>query len=108
MAHYIVRARLKPHLAEELKKKLDAGELRSIRPFGRGLSDALERARRDPETSQAVWEEQCFCSPPLAMERKEVLDNYFEEISTQQVAEGEGWRQIEDLPSLWDRWETGR
>lgn len=103
MAHYIVRARLKPELAGELKARLDAGAFRSIRPFGQGLSDALAKARRDPETSQAVWEEQCFCSPPLAAERKAVLDRYFDEISTEEVAQGEGWRRIEAYPSLWDR-----
>src|SRR5690606_329828 len=66
VAHYIVRARLKQDLARELKEKLDAGEFRSIRPFGMGLSDALEKARKDPQTGEAVWEEQCFCNPPLA------------------------------------------
>lgn len=101
VAHYVVRARLKPELAKELKTKLEAGEFRSLRPFGQELSAALEKARRDPKTSEAVWEEQCFCSPPLAMERKAVLDHYFEEISTEQVSQGEGWRRIEDLRSLW-------
>lgn len=101
MAHYLVRARLKPELAQELKQKLDEGAFRSIRPFGRGMSEALERARKDPETSEVVWEEQCFCSPPLAMERKAVLDRYFDAISTQRVAEGEGWRRVQDFPSLW-------
>lgn len=102
MAHYIVRARLKQDLARELREKLDAGEFRSIRPFGMGLSDALEKARKDPQTGEAVWEEQCFCNPPLAQERKAVLDRYFDDITTREVSAGEGWREIEGFPPLWD------
>lgn len=103
MADYIVRARLKPEFAEELKERLDAGVFRDIRPFGQGLSDSLERAHRDPETGEAVWEERCFCNPPLKMERAQVLDRYFDEIVTEEVAPGEGWKQLEELPSLWEQ-----
>jgi hypothetical protein len=31
-----------------------------------------------------------------------VLDDYFERIEVEEVAEGEGWRRIEPLPSLYD------
>lgn len=102
MAHYLVRGRLKPERSQELKEKLDAGAFETIRPFGRGLSDSLRRARLDPESGEAVWEEECFCSPPLAAERPAVLDAYFEGIATEEVAAGEGWRRIESLPSLWE------
>ena len=96
-----MRARLKPGRTAELRKKLETGAFESLRPFGRELSSALRRARRDPETGEAVWEEQCFCSPPLAMERPAVLDHYFDDIRTEAVAPGQGWRRIEGLPKLW-------
>ena|SRR5690625_3065871 len=101
MAHYIVRARLKSERAEELKERLESGAFDDIRPFGRTLSQALRRAHRDPDTGETVWEEQCFCSPPLAAERVAVLDRYFDDITTDEVHAGEGWRRIEHLPRLW-------
>jgi len=77
-------------------------------PFGRAMTMSLRRARRDPETGEAVWVEEDYCSPPLAMEREAVLDDYFEEIRVvhEDVDEAEGWAEIEDLPLLWDRVEA--
>lgn len=102
MAHYIVRARLKPELAAELRSRLETDEIDGIRPFGRGLADGLRRARRDPDTGEVLWEEQCFCTPPLAAERVAVLDKYFDAIATEEVNRGEGWGRLESLPALWD------
>ncbi|MBV8830978.1 MAG: hypothetical protein JO108_17290, partial [Acidobacteriaceae bacterium] len=48
----------------------------------------------------AVWEEEDYCSPPLAQERAAVLDAYFEKIKVEQVNEGEGWKRIRALPKL--------
>lgn len=102
VADYIVRARLKPERAEELQERLEEGAFDDMMPFGPGLADALERAHRDPETGEAVWEVRCYCNPPLAMERKAILDHYFDDITTEEVARGEGWKRIEDLPPLWE------
>jgi len=102
MAYYLVRARLKPELAPELRARLDRGAFRPLRPFGRALTHALVTARRDPATGEAVWEEEDYCSPPLAMERAAVLDRYFDDLRTERVREGEGWRRIAALPSLWE------
>ena len=52
------------------------------------------------ETRGAVWEEEDYCSPPLAEERAAVLDAYFEGIAVEPVAKGEGWRRVEALPPL--------
>ncbi|MDT7883896.1 MAG: hypothetical protein RQ891_03435 [Thermoflexus sp.] len=101
MAHYLVRARLRPALAEELHERLRRGEFRRLRPFGEALTFSLENARLDPATGEAVWEEEDYCSPPLAMEREAVLDRYFEDLRVERVTEGEGWRRIAALPSLW-------
>lgn|SRR5690606_28130440 len=102
MADYIVRARLKPARAAELRERLAEGAFDHMMPFGPGLADALERAHRDPETGEAVWEVRCFCTPPLAAERKAILDHYFDQITTQEVTRGQGWQQLHDLPSLWE------
>lgn len=102
MAHYLVRARLKAQKEQELRERLTAGAFLEVKPFGRGLSHSLEQARRDPKTGETVWEEQCFCNPPLAMERPAVLDHYFDEIRTEEVTSGDGWKSIAALPPLWE------
>jgi hypothetical protein len=48
----------------------------------------------------AVWEEEDYCTPPLAEERQAVLDDYFQDLRVEPVAEGAGWRKIEQLPYL--------
>lgn len=101
MAHYLVRARPARDRLDELRTRLDAGEFTDLRPFGRELTRALDRARFDPETGQAVWAEEDYCTPPLAMEREAVLDDYFDDLSTTRVDADEGWARIDSLPSLW-------
>jgi hypothetical protein len=49
----------------------------------------------------AVWEENDYCSPPLAMERASVLDEYFTYLSVEKVAKGKGWERSDHLHSLW-------
>jgi hypothetical protein len=100
MAYYLVRARPKEERLPELRVQLDRKAFAGLRPFGRALTRSLEGARRQEDT--AVWEEEDYCSPPLAEEREAVLDDYFEGIEVEEVTEGEGWRRIEDLPSLYD------
>ncbi|MDR7542927.1 MAG: hypothetical protein QN120_01605 [Armatimonadota bacterium] len=102
MAYYLVRARAREDRLTALRARLDRHEFTPMRPFGRSLTRALEGARRDPQTGEAVWEEEDYCSPPLAMERAAVLDEYFEELRVERVREGEGWRRLEGLPSLWE------
>ena len=101
MAYYLVRARLKTELADELRAELDRGAFRGLRPFGQAVTAGLEGARRDPATGDVLWEEEDYCSPPLAMERAAVLDRYFEEIRVEPLRQGEAWARIGDLPPLW-------
>lgn len=98
MAHYLVKA--KPQSVDALRERIDSGEIRIMQPFGGEMDQALRRAKITPD-GWAVWEEQCFCSPPLAQERA-VLDQHFTDLTTQTIQSGEGWSQIEDLPLLWD------
>ncbi|WIV67329.1 hypothetical protein [Natrialbaceae archaeon AArc-T1-2] len=102
MAKRFVRARPNNQRLEELRERLDSGEVEAMEPFGRAMTRALEKARYDPETDEAVWIEEDYCSPPLAMERAEVLDDYFEQISIieEHVEEDAGWQRINDLPGL--------
>jgi len=55
-----------------------------MRPFGHALQYSLENARiNDNENADyALWIEEDYCSPPLAMERESVLDQYFNDIDT--------------------------
>lgn len=74
-----------------------------MEPFGRAMTSALDGARVDPDTGEAVWVEEDYCAPPLAMERP-VLDDYFESVTVVEadVDEAAGWARIEDWPHLWE------
>jgi hypothetical protein len=76
-----------------------------MKPFGHALQYSLENARIDNENSDyALWIEEDYCSPPLAMERESVLDQYFDDIGVEKVEESQmGWEMIIDKPSLWEQ-----
>lgn len=99
MAYYLVRARPKPERLAELAAKLRDDAFLNLRPFGQSLSQGLNGARWEKE-GVAIWEEEDYCSPPLAMERDAVLDDYFDQITVERVARDEGWARIEALPPL--------
>ena len=105
MANRFVRARPKQDRLVELRERLDNGEIEAMEPFGPAMIRALGNARFDPESGEAVWIEEDYCSPPLAMERAEVLDDYFENIIIvkEDVNEAAGWERIDDLPGLWEQ-----
>lgn len=52
------------------------------------------------ERGVAVWEEEDYCTPPLAQERAAVLDRYFDDLAVESVRPGAGWERIEELPRL--------
>ena len=99
MAHYLVRAKAKPERLAELHRQLDENAFIHLRPFGKALTHSLTNARVQPDGT-AIWEEEDYCSPPLAQERAAVLDAYFDQIKTEQVNAGEGWKRINALPKL--------
>ena len=99
MAHYIVRAKPKPDFLGELNQKLRENAFVDLRPFGQALSHSLSEARMQAN-GVAIWEEEDYCSPPLAQERAAVLDTYFDDITVERVNAGEGWNRIGSLPKL--------
>jgi hypothetical protein len=99
MAYYLVRARPKPERMRQLREQLQTDAFLGLRPFGRALTHSLVNARTEPNAT-AIWEEEDYCSPPLAQERATVLDTYFDEITVEKVNAGEGWARIENLPKL--------
>lgn len=101
MAYYLVRAKLQNELQAELRARLDSGEIRKMRPFGTALHEGLDQARVE-ESGLAVWEEEDYCSPPLAMERAAILDRYFTDLQVERVSPRQGWAAIESLPKLWE------
>ncbi len=101
MAYYMVKARPKQDLLLELKDRLDSGEIEMMRPFGASLQYSLENARWQ-DKDWAIWEEEDYCTPPLAQERAAVLDTFFTDLTAEIVSRGEGWEQLEALPPLWD------
>ena len=103
MALYIVRARPKNDLSG-LRKELNSGEISRLRPFGKTLQYGLDNAKIDPKDGNALWIEEDYCSPPLAMERESVLDKYFDDITVQPIAsEKEGLDRIAQFLGLWSK-----
>ena len=100
MAYYLVKAKAQTALLPDLRVRLDSGEIVKMRPFGRALHGSLNDARVGAD-GMAVWEEEDYCRPPLAMERAAVLDTYFTNLSVEPVKQGDGWKRIEQLPRLW-------
>ncbi len=105
MTFYLVRAKPKREQLESLKEELKSGKISRMRPFGQALHYSLENARIDTQNSDyTLWIEEDYCSPPLAMERKEVLDRYFNDISVERVeSEEHAWNSISDKPRLWSK-----
>ena len=103
MTFYLVRAKPKKEHLGSLKEELNSGKISRMRPFGLVLQYSLENARIDDENRDyALWVEEDYCSPPLAMEREGVLDRYFNDISVERVeSEEEAWSSINDKPRLW-------
>lgn len=99
MAYYLVQARPKPDGLAELEKLLAENAFMGMRPFGKSLSAGLNGARIAAD-GLALWEEEDYCSPPLAMERAAVLDTYFDDIQVDVVKRDEGWRRIRQMPRL--------
>lgn len=99
MAHYLVTAKPKSDCLEDLLNNLQKNAYASMRPFGKTMTHSLHNARLR-EDGFAVWEEEDYCSPPLAQERAAALDEFFDELKVTPVREGEGWDKIEALPRL--------
>ena len=104
MAFYLVSAVPKQGLMEELSERLGRDEFLTMKPFGRSLTKALRHARIRMD-GVAVWEEEDYCSPPLAQEREAVLDGYFGDLRVEPVSEGDGWEKIAALPRLFPEFE---
>jgi hypothetical protein len=99
MAHYLVTAKPKADRLETLMENLSNRAYASMRPFGKTMTYSLENARLR-EDGYATWEEEDYCSPPLAQERAAALDEFFDDLNVTPVQEGTGWEKIEELPRL--------
>ncbi len=107
MAFYLVTAEPIKERLNELKEKLQQKDFISLRPFGNTLHQSLLHARRTSDGG-AAWEEEDYCSPPLAQEREAVLDRYFKDIEVNQVQQGEGWEQLKSQPYLFPHLVKGK
>jgi hypothetical protein len=105
LAFYLVTAVPKPGLMGELSERLARDAFLGMKPFGRALTFSLKNARQRRD-GVAVWEEEDYCSPPLAEERAAVLDTYFVDLRVEAVPKRGGWERIEDLPRLFPEFEA--
>ena len=101
MTFYLVKAKPKSNI-DQLRQDMDEGMIHTLIPFGKSLQFSLENARID-ESGNALWIEEDYCSPPLAMEREAVLDQYFDDIQVQVVSSKEQeWDRIKSKQTLWN------
>ena len=73
----------------ELYSNLQEERYATMRPFGRSLTYSLNHARFR-EDGYAVWEEEDYCSPPLAQEREAAQDEFFDALRGHAGGEGRG------------------
>jgi hypothetical protein len=99
VAYYLVTAIPVSERMEELRNLLRRDAFVKLRPFGMAITLSLRNARLR-EDGSAVWEEEDYCTPPLAQERAAVLDTFFGSLETELVGKGEGWKRIAALPPL--------
>ncbi|MCI0410147.1 MAG: hypothetical protein L0191_16585 [Acidobacteria bacterium] len=99
MAHYLVTAKPKSDRLADLLGNLRTNKYASMRPFGKSMTYSLQNARLR-EDGYATWEEEDYCSPPLAEERAAALEEFFDELKVRPVQEGKGWEKIQGLPRL--------
>jgi hypothetical protein len=100
MTIYVVKAKPKEELTADLRQEMSSGKISRLRPFGEKLQHGLENARMF--NGYGYWVEEDYCSQPLAMERRSVLDHYFEHITVEQVeSDEEGWNRSKNRPMLW-------
>jgi hypothetical protein len=99
MAHYLVTAKPKSGRFGDLLENLRKDAYASMRPFGKALTHSLRNARLR-EDGYATWEEEDYCSPPLAEERAAALDEFFDELNVTPVKQGSAWEEIERFPLL--------
>jgi hypothetical protein len=99
MAHYLVTARPKPDRLGDLLANLQARTYAAMRPFGNAMTHSLENSRLRAD-GYATWEEEDYCTPPLAQEREAALDEFFDDLRVSPVPQGNGWKEIEQLPRL--------
>ena len=102
MAHYLVTAEPKPHRIRELLDNLRRETYVTMRPFGKAMTYSLENARLRAD-GYATWEEEDYCTPPLAQERAAALDEFFEDLSVTPVERGAGWEAVERFPRLFPK-----
>jgi len=70
MAHYLVTAVPMAGRMEELGNLLRENAFAKLLPFGGAITLSLRNARLR-EDGAAVWEEEDYCIPPLAQERRQ-------------------------------------
>ena len=103
MVFWLVTAKPRVERLGELKRRLDSREISRMRPFGRSLENGLVNAKLR-EDGTALWEEEDYCVPPLAQERAAILDDYFDNLTVEDIGDpGRGWKKLTNLPSLWHR-----
>ena len=102
MTFYLVKAKVKNNIFK-LRQEMESGKIKKLIPYGNSLHNSLKNAKKDDKDwIYAVWIEEDYYSPPLAIERKSVLDRYFTDI-VREIVESEeaGWAKIKDKTSIW-------
>ena len=81
---YHVHAKFREETATEFLTKLSDGTIRDQTPDGSEMFASMSRAIVNSQ-GLVEWSEMCFCATPLSHERETVLDQHFDEITTEPV-----------------------
>lgn len=106
---YHVQASLREEIASALLEKLTDGTIAKQQPDGPELVASMDRAVVNAE-GRVEWSEKCFCPSPLHHERATVLDQHFDEITTEPIeahASYSGQPLMEYLQAIATRASTG-
>ncbi len=93
---YKVNARFKEASASEFHRQLLDGTIANQKPDGPEIVDSMNRAVVN-ESGEIEWSELCYCNRPLAHERQTVLDEHFDDISTEVI---DAYQEYEGRPFM--------
>lgn len=86
MAYYLVHATLRERNARRVSGEVGGTRFCALATLWRGGDEGVGGGTWSDD-GRVVWEEEDYCSPPLAMEHTAVLDRYFTGIEVETVRE---------------------
>ncbi len=90
---YRVRARFRTETAPSFLTKLADGTVERQIPDGHEIAGSMRRAVLN-DAGEIEWSELCFCPSPLEHERATVLDDHFDNITTEVISSQQRYKGV--------------